>query len=631
MLYYSDKKKFIQEAGIMKKFHLNSLKRKITFSYAVLFFFLFIVFSMLYYLTAYHTFLDTHARNSEQIAKVISSQTGEYVYTVNSIETRILESEEILDYIFNGAKERDVTKDWQFRKDLYSITGYSYGFYHMNIVNLEEGTLHTFGEEFDYQPYTYSTETVQNVIDPILSQDGARTLLPPGAGCLYAPREKVPVLTVSRCFGRYTLSEKTALIEIQISIESLERMIYNILYDYENGGETVLIFDADNNPIYTSGLSDEELDYYLSLDTDNQSTFRKSLFSTAEMITTQVSSDTGFKTILITPESYLARNRQFYIGICLAFFLIFFGLTILITSRLAHRITAPITALKDRISSFELAQIAQEDYQFETDQAPDHAYSASSGRTFNELEILNESYDRMQRRLKKSLDDVISSRTLTIHSQMMALQAQMDSHFLYNTLTIISIIAENNDDEQAATMCVRLTRMLRYITEDISKDTVFSEEIEHTKNYTELISVRFGNGVDFCYDTDPSLYKVRVPRLIIQPFVENSVKYSRQPGKTLSISIRSWQDGTKWYANIQDNGSGFSNETLASFRAQTAKIDPVKKNPILSISGMGLVNIYLRMKLYYNDNFTFKLENITRSDSVIGASVTIGGTINEHK
>ena len=61
----------------------------------------------------------------------------------------------------------------------------------------------------------------------------------------------------------------------------------------------------------------------------------------------------------------------------------------------------------------------------------------------------------MQRRLKRSLDDVISSRTLTIQSQMLALQAQMDSHFLYNTLTIISIIAEDNDDEQAAAMCIK--------------------------------------------------------------------------------------------------------------------------------------------------------------------------------
>lgn len=613
----------------MRKIRQNSLKGKITFSYGALFCFLLIVLSIIYYFTAYNAFLNTHARNSEQLAKIISSQTGEYINSVNSIETRILESDEMVEYIFNEARERDVTNDWRFRENLYSVTGYSYNFYHMNIVNLEEGTIHTFGEVFDYQPYTYDTKIQKNIIEPILARDGARTILPPSAGCLYTPRESNgPILTVSRCFGRYALSEKTALIEIQISVESLERMIYNILYDYENGGETVLIFDEHNEPIYTAGLTREELDYYLSLDGDSQSIYKKSFFSTAEMITTHISKDTGFKTILITPDSYLAQNRMFYLTVCLAFFVISFGLTAMITFRLARRITAPITALTERISSLELAEIAEEDPK-NGDSAP--AASGSPGETFNELEILNESYDRMQHRLKKSLDDVISSRTLTIHSQMMALQAQMDSHFLYNTLTIISIIAENNDDEQAASMCVRLTRMLRYITEDISKDTVFSEELEHTKNYTELISVRFGSGVNFHYDTDPALDNIRVPRLIIQPLVENSVKYSRQPGKTLSISIRSWLDGGKWYAKICDNGSGFSEEALSSFRSRIAQIDPDRENPILSINGMGLVNIYLRMKLYYKDNFSFEIENQTDGAFITGAAVTIGGTLDENR
>lgn len=324
--------------------------------------------------------------------------------------------------------------------------------------------------------------------------------------------------------------------------------------------------------------------------------------------------------MLITPASYILQNRLFYLEICIGFFLFTFALLVFITRRLALRITAPITELKNRISSLELDQIAEEDY------------DNLSGDTFNELEILNKSYSRMQRRLKRSLDDVISSRTLTIQSQMLALQAQMDSHFLYNTLTIISIIAEDNDDEQAAAMCIKLTKMLRYITEDISHGTTLAQEITHTQNYTDLITTRFGKGVEFDYQIDTALDMVRVPRLILQPIVENCVKYSRSPDRVLKIAIRIWNEDDCWYANIRDNGNGFSEEALKIIRDRIADMNPEQQHPALSINGMGLVNIYLRLRLYYNSQFTFQLENKAPPDSIYGGvSITIGGNLDETK
>lgn len=111
-------------------------------------------------------------------------------------------------------------------------------------------------------------------------------------------------------------------------------------------------------------------------------------------------------------------------------------------------------------------------------------------------------------------------------------------------------------------MCIKLTQMLRYITEDISKDTTFSLELNHTRNYTDLISIRFGQGISFDYQVDPSMNRLRLPRLVIQPIVENCVKYSRKPDRVLRISIHAWMENGFWYVNIQDNGDGFSKEAL---------------------------------------------------------------------
>lgn len=125
---------------------------------------------------------------------------------------------------------------------------------------------------------------------------------------------------------------------------------------------------------------------------------------------------------------------------------------------------------------------------------------------------------------------------------------------------------------------------------------------------------------------------VRVPRLILQPIVENCVKYSRSPDRVLKISIRIWSEDGCWYANIRDNGNGFSEEALKIIRGRIADMNPEQQHPALSINGMGLVNIYLRLKLYDSSQFTFQLENKVSPDSIYGGvSITIGGILDETK
>ena len=86
---------------------------------------------------------------------------------------------DILDYIFDHASEQSVAQEWQFRDDLYSIVGYNYEFYHMNIVNLEDSTIHTFGESYYYMPYTLTGEIKTDIVDPTLELNGAKNIIPP--------------------------------------------------------------------------------------------------------------------------------------------------------------------------------------------------------------------------------------------------------------------------------------------------------------------------------------------------------------------------------------------------------------------------------------------------------------------
>lgn len=572
----------------------NSIQSRIFLAYGTVFLLLILLVSAVYYATSYRNFLSAQTRTSQQLSKLVAGQISQYLDNLNSIQKRILESEEILTYIFEDAPKRDVLLDRAFRQNIYSITGYDFDFYHMNIYNLEDETLLTFGQSYNYQDYHVDAEVYRQLVDPAIEENGAIFLTALEDPALYEPVGDTDTISMLRAFGRYSLTIPKAIIEIQVSFDKIQEII----------SDTVLSFGDETGQVILYNEQEKLL-------------FPQSLPEKTRLTSSYCASPFQITAVLQTPDEYLVENRRFFLtaslGICAASLLILSAVTL----RIAKSISAPLTALKDRISALELENISEE-------RELPAAYEG-----FSEVEVLNKAYDRMETRLRKSLDDIVASRTLTMHAQLMSLQAQMDAHFLYNTLTVISIIAEENDDAQAALMCVKLTEMLRYTTEDYTRQTSFLQELHHCRNYTDLMSVRFGKKIDFHYEMEEALLPVFVPRLILQPLVENCVKYSRKEETVLRVSIRAFQDGGFWKLEIRDNGNGFSPDSLEQIHARIDSLNQEKEHPALSIGGLGLANIYLRLKLYYDNHFLFKLENDPENETYPGIMITIGGPCHE--
>ncbi len=596
----------------------NSIQSRIFLAYGSIFLFLILLSAGVYYSTAYQNFLETQQRTSRQLSKLVSEEISQYLDSVNDIQKRILESEDILTYIFEDAQKHDVLLDRAFRQNIYRITGYDFDFYHINIYNLEDQTLLTFGQSYTYQDYMAEDTVTERLIKPALEANGAIYLTALEDPALYTPVSDVSTLSLLRAFGRYSLTAPKAVIEIQVSFDRIKKLISDTVLSYGDETGQVIICNPQQKLLYPETLPAEELHYYTGLDTDNDFLFRHPDTQKTELVTAYRSQPFGITALILTPEEYLAANQRFFqkVGFCI------FGVSLLLLSvltfKIAKSISAPLTALKDRISALELTNISDEN------EIP----VTSEG--FSEVEVLNKAYNRMEARLKKSLDDIVASRTLTMHAQLMSLQAQMDSHFLYNTLTVISIIAEENEDSEAALMCMKLTEMLRYTTEDYTRETSFLMELHHCQNYSDLMSVRFGSKISFLYETEEALLPVFVPRLILQPLVENCVKYSRREGRILRISVRGFLEDGWWKLIIRDNGDGFSRDSLQQIHERIDRLNQEKEHPTMSIGGLGLANIYLRLKLYYNNQFLFQLENDPENTIYPGIMITIGGPCHEH-
>jgi two-component system sensor histidine kinase YesM len=204
---------------------------------------------------------------------------------------------------------------------------------------------------------------------------------------------------------------------------------------------------------------------------------------------------------------------------------------------------------------------------------------------------------------------------------MLALQSQMDPHFIYNMLTTIGIMAEEGMGEEIARSVEHLTHLLRYISSGKSSVVTIADEVEYASRYLACMKIRFRDKLAFEIRVPEELKAIRVPKLIIQPIIENTMKYGTTAAPPWRVSIEGEGENGRWRIRIRDNGPGFEPGRLEKIRADIRRRMSSGPDPSLQISGMGLLNISSRLRLYYGDEAIYLVENNEKG----GATVVIGG------
>jgi len=177
---------------------------------------------------------------------------------------------------------------------------------------------------------------------------------------------------------------------------------------------------------------------------------------------------------------------------------------------------------------------------------------------------------------------------LKMKAELEALQAKINPHFLFNALnSIASLISEN--PKAAESTVEKLSELFRYTLKDANKSTVtIGEELEIVRTYLEIEKVRFGDRLQYTINYDGSVLDLRVPALIIQPLVENSIKHgiaNTIQGGSILIDVR--KNETTCRIMVQDNGKGFQADTREN--------------------GFGLRSIQERLNYMYNDKATLEI------------------------
>ncbi|WP_432631142.1 sensor histidine kinase [Brotaphodocola sp.] len=220
----------------------------------------------------------------------------------------------------------------------------------------------------------------------------------------------------------------------------------------------------------------------------------------------------------------------------------------------------------------------------------------------------NDEYDEVAHRINRMLDSVRelndrNSELIVLNATLERgqLEAQMNPHFLYNTLEIIRNLVMF-DGEKAEELIERLVHILRYSVSNSRRDLRLEEDLEYIQDYLYIQEVRFGDRFSCELNFDPEALACIVPKLLLQPVIENSIKYGFRVRKEIHVWIEGCVEENILTIRAKDDGPGMDQEKLDQLSASLQDVTHTADN-------LGLHNIARRICLQYGERSGMKIQN----------------------
>ncbi|REE81020.1 two-component system sensor histidine kinase YesM [Paenibacillus taihuensis] len=215
-----------------------------------------------------------------------------------------------------------------------------------------------------------------------------------------------------------------------------------------------------------------------------------------------------------------------------------------------------------------------------------------------EIRELNYSYNQMVDNINGLIKLVYEKELSQSMTELKALQAQINPHFLFNTLDALYWSLLDKDEEQLAAYVVNMSDLFRYTITKPNKDEWVSlrEELEHIERYLNIMKMRFEDRLDWHIDVSDEFSSIQLPKLLLQPLVENAILHGVEskvtPGR---VEVTARKFGEDVIVTVEDDGAGMSEESLRQLieGLESGKVQSTKD------SGVGIANVQRRLRLYF--------------------------------
>ncbi|MGL5649688.1 MAG: sensor histidine kinase [Clostridium sp.] len=296
---------------------------------------------------------------------------------------------------------------------------------------------------------------------------------------------------------------------------------------------------------------------------------------------------TGWKIINVTPVKGIVESHKeikiFFI------FIIFMTLFLLgsINIFVSHKIAYPIKRLEKSVKKLE-EDINDIDIEI-------------NGST--EIKHLGKAIKSMAKRVNTLMDEMVIIEKAKRKNELDALQAQINPHFLYNTLDSIIWMIERENYNESVNMVSALAKFFRISLSKGKNIITLEKEIEHAKNYLTIQKIRYKNRFDYSIEIEEEVKNLASIKLIIQPLVENAIFHGMEDmygdGE---IIIKAYRKEENVYIEVIDNGMGMLEEVCENLLTGNSKVKGAG-------SGVGLKNVHERIKLYFGEGYGVSVES----------------------
>ena len=417
------------------------------------------------------------------------------------------------------------------------------------------------------------------------------------------------VVTLSRALVNNQTGNREGVFFVDLNYSSISDLCTNnsignqgYIFILDKKGN--IIFHPKQQLIY-GGLMEENIDDIMAAAEEGKNEFTTGDGENSKLYTISTSDKTGWTVVGAAYVSDLTKNnRKAQVLYLLAAAGILLGV-LLVSGILSKEITKPIRRLRDSMSLVQTGDFENANIQITAK---------------NEIGSLSKSFNVMTEKIHALMEQNVYEQKQKRKSEMKALQAQINPHFLYNTLDSIIWMSEAGKNDEVVLMTSALAKLLRQSISNDKEQITIREEVDYVRSYLTIQKMRYQDKLEYSIEVEDQIRGAYIIKFILQPLVENAIyhglKYKETKG---NLDVRGYRKGNKIYLTVADDGIGMDDEELKHI------FDRKEENG--KSNGVGVYNVHKRIRLYYGPEYGVTF--VSRKGEGTVATVTIpfdGGT-----